>query len=314
MIDKNKKILILGAAGLIGRSLTDFLSFQGLNVCVVDQKAIKTKLPDVIYHQFDILQSDILGQLISEYQYIIDCIGLTSHHIGLKDPELDLKNNLLPQIKIINALREHGKGKKLIYMGSRTQYGKATLEKDFVDENDPQWPIDPQGIHKQAAESYYRIYCGIYGFECISLRIANCFGPYQKLEGEDLGLIGGFIKKAINKQSLSVFSKNLIRQFVYAKDLCPIVEKALSAKNLSSFETFNIAGDAISVYDLAQKIVNQIGTGEVILSDLGDSKRNVDVGNLLMSTKKWENKFSKINYTNFDQALEKTIAYFQSNP
>lgn len=312
-------VLILGGCGFIGSHLAMKFHKEGYNVSVVDSLEAKSSadirniepiLKKIIFFQKNTINFLELDKLISENDLIIDCIGFTSHHEGMKNPLLDLEHNLLPQIHLIKKLMNSGK--KIIYLGSRTQYGKNLTQLPFV-ESSVCNPIDPQGINKLAAEHYYRIYSEIGNFSCISLRIVNVFGENQKVSGDDLGLVGSFIKNAISKGELQIFDNKMVRQFVYAPDLAEIIYQVhLSKKIKPGFEVFNVAGPIMNILEMAQIICEIVKDGRIAkLSELSE-KRNIDVGSTLIDEAKLLNVIGKIQHTELKFALAQTVEYFKN--
>jgi UDP-glucose 4-epimerase len=313
-----KNILILGGAGFVGSEITKSFVKNNDHVTVIDSLSpccagsmenLKEVISNIQFLRKDILNFPELEMYIAKADLIIDCIGLTVHHFGMQNPDIDLKHNFLPQVKLIGILKNIPH-KKIIYLGSRTQYGRID-SKEKIKEDYPCNPIDVQGIHKVAAESYYSTFSPIYHFDCISLRLVNCFGENQKAKGEDIGLIGGMITNALNNQKLRVFNESSVRQFIYAKDLAQIVLR-ISQLETKGFEAFNIGGEVKNIYDLAKIITSLIGKGEIYIPSENDPSRLVDPGSMELDDSKLREKIGSINYTNFNQALKNTITYFQA--
>ena len=65
-------------------------------------------------------------------------------------------------------------------------------------------PEDVQGIHKAAADHHFRVFAKLKRLNVLSLRFANCYGPNQPRAGEDIGLIGGFIRDALAGKTIVV--------------------------------------------------------------------------------------------------------------
>lgn len=248
-----KRVLIFGGAGFIGSNLAKKFLGLGAAVTIVDG-FIENTGADVenineikegfVLYKSKIENLDNLKQLIENSDLIVDSMALTAHNIGLEKPFLDVELNLLSHLYIITNLKDC-QNKKVIYLGSVSQYAKA----------------DVQGINKSAAEDYYRIYSEKYGFNVISLRIPKCYGENQKTKGEDIGLIGFFIRDILNNKEVEVYNSVERREnIIYVKDLVDYIIK-LIPKEDKGFKFYDVAGINISIRELLGEIIKITGKG-----------------------------------------------------
>lgn len=312
------KILILGGAGFIGSNLAiEFLN-KGARIKIVDGflkhtganiDNIKTILEEVEFYDCKVENCSDLPHLVQESDLIIDSMGLTSHVFGMEHLLTDVRINLISHIHVIDALKS-SKHKKVIYLGSRGQYGK--VKESVITEDTSQQAIDSQGVSKTAAESLYRIYAQRFGFRVLSLRITNCFGENQKFDGPDIGLVGSFIRDVLAGKPVEVFgNSNRKKNLVYVKDLVRIIAK-LSTVNFDTFEVYNVAGVEVSLATLLYTIICCIGEGKYTMSDFPDSIRKIDVGEAQFNDDKLRNKLGTFDYTEIETPIRNTITYFQS--
>ena len=67
--------------------------------------------------------------------------------------------------------------KRLVYAGSSSVYGDTpTLPKR---EDMPTNPLSPYALQKLVAEQYCQMFTRLYGFETVTTRYFNVFGPRQ---------------------------------------------------------------------------------------------------------------------------------------
>lgn len=308
-----KTILILGGCGFIGSNLAAYFVDRGHKVVIVDGllartgadirniDAIRSKID---FHSKRIEEVDQLSQISEQADLIIDCMAWTSHHAALKDPFYDVELNLLSHLKLLKYHKVlHGK--TIIYLGSRGQYG--VVPTGIINEKAEMKPNDVQGINKLAAEHFYRLYAELYGLQVISLRIPNCFGENQPVKNE-IGLVGMFIKDALDDKEISIYNLERYRNFLYVKDLCSIVEKLPEIAS-GGFQAFTVAGQYLSINELAKTIKNSCGSGKIIL--IPAESGNIDIGNSEIDDSKIR---QLIPYTNTELtvALRNTIQYFKN--
>jgi len=190
-------VTIFGGAGFIGSNIAKKLVEIGYNTTVVDGllrntggdlKNIRDILEKIKFYPLRIEEVPNLVKLVEDSDFIIDSMAWTQHGSAITNPQYDLELNCASHLCLIQALT---KKNKVIYLGSRGQYGNPTVSR--ITEQTTMVPLDIQGIHKLAAENYYRIYSKIKSFDVVSLRIANCFGANQPIKKNEPGLIASFI-------------------------------------------------------------------------------------------------------------------------
>ena len=79
---------------------------------------------------------------------------------SMAQPFDDLASNALPQLEVLEALKSYNPGARVIFPGSRLQYGRPRTVP--VTEDHPQDPTSIYGLHKMLAErSNYAIHLGL---------------------------------------------------------------------------------------------------------------------------------------------------------
>lgn len=313
---KDKSILILGGAGFIGSNLAAELVKQKANVTVVDGlldftggkiENIEHILPKITFYKKKIEDVQNIEELLRKQDLIIDSMALTSHNLGMENSLYDVQLNLISHIFLITKLKNCHNA-KLIYLGSRGQYGN--IKSPTIEESTPQTPIDVQGVNKMAAEYYYEIYSKKYNFNISSLRITNCFGENQKVEGDDIGLTGLFIRDILNGKRIEIYGdENRIKNIIYIKDLVNII-LTIGAQEFKGFNVFNVAGYEVTVKELLDDLIKIIGKGEYITKPFPDAIKNIDVGTAKYSDSKLRAKIGELKITDREIALKNTVNYF----
>ncbi len=310
------KVLILGGAGFLGSNIANMFYKSGYQITIIDglmrhtggSKENLKSLHKIKFIAKAIEQVKNLEEIVRNHDLIIDCMAWTSHLSALENPEYDLKLNLISHLHFIRALKK-SKDKKILYLGSRGQYGN--LGNIRIRENQTGTPLDIQGIHKAAAENYFKIYSKLYGFNLLSLRITNCFGLNQPYRGKDVGLVGGFIRQTISNNHVEIFGKNRKREILFAEDLAKIIKK-ISEKDWAGFDAYNIGGQQITLEELVKKIVKISGQGGYELKKIPAHIANIDTGNSFLDNKKLVDFIGNLHLTKLDKSLSLTIDYFKT--
>lgn len=312
--DTNQIALVVGGAGFLGCHIAKSFYNAGLKVIVVDgllkgsggrMEHLQPILNQIEFIELDISNVDKISDVIRRSHIVVDCMAWTSHIKALSDPVYDLRLNAESHLHLIKHLHS---GQKIIYLGSRSQYGVPDVS--VINEETSMIPVDIQGIHKLAAESYYRVYSRIRELNVISLRFPNCFGENQPVQGEDVGLVGGFIRDLLDKKLVEVFGSRRRRALVYAPDLAEVVLR-LSRTTIRGFSAFNIKGKDIHIKSLVELLIELIGHGAYQLTPLPANITAIDVGNAVFDNTKLGEIIEDIPLTDLREALMVTIKYFK---
>lgn len=306
-------VMIAGGAGFIGTHLARRLAGRGAGVTILDPAA--DSLPGDLTSPGGRIEPiagaagspDRLEELLRTSDLVIDCIGAALPGRGIDDPGLDCESNYRAHLPLIAALREHAT--PVIYIGSRSQYGRV---EGVVDEDCPQRPLDPQGVHKSAAESMYRIYASQAGFGCASLRLGNCYGPGQPLDKNNPGLIGSFIRDLLGDGKLVLYGgRTRSRHLLYVEDLARTVgELAPMVARFDGFRAFNLAGCEHTLESIASTLVRLLGRGEYAWETMPGELKEIEPGEARFSHEAIERLLGARQWTPLEVALKRTLDYY----
>jgi len=309
-------VFIAGGAGFLGSHIAKRFHRAGYAVTVLDglmefsggkEKNLYPILDEIRFLKTDIREASGMADLIRESDVVVDCMAWTAHRSALQNPIYDLRLNAESHLYLLQHLHAE---QKIIYLGSRSQYG--TPDVDVIVEDTPMKPVDIQGTHKIAAESYFRVYSRLKGLNVISLRFPNCFGEKQPVDGEDVGLVGGFIRDLLMRRLVEVYGKRRKRSLVYAPDLAEVA-LLLSQSPLIGFSAYNLAGTETYIHSLVEQLIELIGFGTYQLRGMPIDISSIDVGNAVFSNEKLRAVIGKIPITDLQLALRTTIDYFKEN-
>jgi len=312
------KSLILGGAGFIGSNIAEYFYNMGTEVTVIDglidktggQKKNLEKLNGKIKIFFKKIEElENLDELLIETDLIIDCMAWTSHIEAIENPFFDLDLNCRSHLFLIEKLKKI-KNKKVIFLSSLIVFG-GNKNQVIVEETYPN-PIDIQGIHKLTAEYYFKFYSKIYDFNIVILRFPNCFGKNQLIIGKDIGLVGSIIRDSLLDKEIEVYGRERTRQLIFVDDLVDIIWLIVQ-KDIKSFLQFNVSAYNIPVLHLTEKIVKITGKGKILLKEIPQKIDNIDQGTIFIDNSKLIKFVGRLNFTNIDEALTKTINYFKEN-
>jgi len=312
-----RKVLVLGGAGFIGSWITERFCRAGDRVTVIDglmshtggrAEHLERAAGQIRFIQESVEAVEDLPELISDINVIVDAMGWTAHNSAIENQLYDAQLNCLSHLHVIPHLAGRD-DLQVIYLGTRVQYGRP--ETAVVTESTALVPVDVQGIHKVAGESYYRVFSERMGFNALSLRLSNCYGERQPKTGEDIGLVGGFIRSLIEGKKVEVYEGGRKRCLIYAGNLAELVLQ-LCEKEWHGFHVFNYAGLTVSVEDLVDEIIAHTGSGSCEKKPLPDAVAKLEMGNVEYSDAALASFVGEIPSTPLGDSLSRTVDYFRS--
>src|SRR5205814_7915542 len=143
--------------------------------------------------------------------------------------------------------------------GSSSAYGNTpTLPKH---EEMPTNPLSPYALQKLVAEQYAQLFTRLYGFETVTIRYFNVFGPRQDPSSPYSGVISLFATALLEGRQPTIYGDGeQTRDFTYVSNVVDGVLRACEAPNVAG-EMMNVAtGGRISLNELLQTMNTLLGT------------------------------------------------------
>jgi nucleoside-diphosphate-sugar epimerase len=318
-----KTALILGGAGFIGSHIVERFVREGWNVIAIDSMNPRTSarsenlssVQEITLIQESVENVANLDEYLSSADIVIDTMAWTAHLLALHEPEFDHRLNQASHLHIATALAKHP-AKRLIFLSSRGVYG--AFAGNEITEETPLLPEDIQGVHKLAAESYYRIYAKLHKYSVVSLRFGNCFGERMPTSGADIGLIGGFIRDVLQGRPIEIFGTHRTRPVVYVQDVVEYVWRIASQHSFDApFAAYNVNGQNIGIHTIAQQIVDSCTSegfsGECIVKPLPHEIKTIDIGSTPVNTDKIKALTGFTPSDDWREALQTTVRYFKQH-
>ena len=290
------KCIIFGGAGFLGEHLGKALIENGHEVVVYDRasekvETLKEKYPTINYQTGDFNSENNFNEIIDSNEIIFHLISTTVP--SNLDTVWDVTSNVLPTLRLLEACRENGKIKKIIYFSSGgTVYGKPNIIPipEIHDTN----PICSYGVQKLIIEKYLFFYYQFYGLNYSIMRIANPYGEGQAPFGAQ-GVIAAFLARALSGDSLKIWGEtSTIRDFIYVGD---VIKASLDCLEYNGIEKiFNIgSGIGVSLQDIINEI-KIVVDNKVLIEQCEARKQDVPVNILNISKAKHELKWvPKVN-------------------
>jgi UDP-glucose 4-epimerase len=225
-------VLVTGGAGYIGSVAVEDLKNRGEQVVVLDNLVYghrEAVSDDVPFYEGEIGDKALVGRILGEHD-IDACMHFSAYaYVGesVEQPAKYYENNFVETLHLLDALVDKGV-KRFIFSSTCATYGVP--QRIPIDEQHPQWPINPYGWSKLMVERALSDYDRAYGLRYVALRYFNAAGASEHF-GEDhdpeTHLIPLVLKAAMGKiPKVSVFGTDYdtpdgtaVRDYIHISDL-----------------------------------------------------------------------------------------------
>lgn len=314
-----KNILITGGLGFIGSNLAIRLVKAGAKVTLLDAMIpghggntfnIEPIKNDVRVNFSDIRDENSINYIIRDKEYIFHLAGQNDHILSLTNPFPDIDINVKGSAVLLEACRKINRQAKVIYTGTRGEYGSAVRLPVKEDA-----PLHPKGIYELSsltAQKLFKIYHDNHGINTVTLRLTNIYGERAQMQHHRFGVANWFIRLAIDGGTIKVFGDgSILRDFLYIQDTVEAILKAALCEEAYG-EVFNVGVDKpICFLELVKTIIDVAGSGIWEFAPFTPERAAQEPGNFYSDVSKakaviqWEPK------TDIKEGIARTIDYYR---
>lgn len=309
---ENKRVLVTGGTGLIGRPLVQMLLDAGANVTVVSLDTIAEPL-GCLHIIADLRDFETCKHVVKGQEIVFQLAGIKGSPVATATrpssffvPTLQFSTNMMEAARLENV-------EWYLNTSSIGVYAPAEIfHEDDVWEGKPSTHDKFAGWAKRIGELQAEAYLIEYGWDrCSIVRPANVYGPYDSFSDASAMVIPSLIKRACNGEApLRVWGDGSpVRDFIHAKDVArgmmTVVEKRETRPvNLGS-------GVGVTIKELAETIANNVrySIASPLLIEWNTSKPNGDMKRLMDITRAcslgWEPQVS------LDDGIRETIKFYR---
>jgi nucleoside-diphosphate-sugar epimerase len=301
--------LVTGGAGFIGSHLTEELVRRGHRVRVADslitgKRSNLAQVTGVEFMEGDLADLPFAERAVAGMDYVLHQAAIPSVPRSVKDPVTSNRANVTASLNVLVASRDAGV-KRLVYAGSSSAYGDTpTLPKR---EDMPTNPLSPYALQKLVVEDYCRMFTRLYGFETVTIRYFNVFGPRQDPGSPYSGVISLFSTALLDgRQPIIYGDGEQTRDFTYVANVVDGVLRACESRGAAG-EAINVAtGGRISLNELLAVMNRLLGTN---LKAVYEAPRAGDVRDSQADISKAERLLGYRPAVALDQGLQLTLEW-----
>jgi len=269
-MNKQDKILIVGAAGMVGSAIMRNILKQGYeNIVGTYHRNVPEKLKGVHYRRVELLDPSACSALFSEEEP--DYVFYAAARVGGIMANNTFRANFIYENLVIQNNVIHtsylSQVKKLLFLGSSCIYPKNApqpIKEEYLLTGALEYTNEPYAIAKIAGLKMCENYNLQYGTDYISIMPTNLYGPNDNYDLENSHVLPALIRKFHEARMSGAPNVTIwgtgkpLREFMHVDDLAAAAVFLMETYSGNQF--INIGwGKDISIKDLADLIREVVG-------------------------------------------------------
>ena len=252
--------LVTGGCGFIGSHIVDTLIDMGHSVRVIDDLSA-TENSEFYYNEKaeywkkDISKDDC-HDIFNDVDWVFHLAARSRIQPTVKSPGECFEVNVVGTQRALEWSRSAGVS-KFVYSSTSSLYGHQNSIP--FNPNMPADCLNPYSMSKWMGEQICKLYDQLYGFNSVTLRYFNVYGPREPLKGNYAPVVGLFKRQFNSNESMTIIGNgNQKRDFTYISDVVSAnilaAESSLVGNNIYNIGT----GKSVSINYLASLIGHDI--------------------------------------------------------
>jgi GDP-L-fucose synthase len=283
MFFKDKKVLVTGGTGMIGRMLVERLLAQGAKVRIASMDDPSRAHPEAEFKKLNLTRFENCLEACNGMEIVFQLVGVKgSPAMTAKRPASFFVPVILFNTNMMEAARQSGV-QWYLFTSTVGVYGPAEVfYEDDVWKKFPSEHDKFAGWAKRMGELQAEAYAIEYDWKRVSIvRPANVYGPYDNFDPKNAMVIPSLIRRAVEGEKPFVVwgDGSPIRDFIHAED---VARGMMLAVEKGVTEPINLgSGQGVSIKELVNIIVANLPNKPEVVWDTskpsGDRKRLMDM-------------------------------------
>ena len=320
---RGKKVLITGGLGFIGSSIARELVGFGSEVTILDANLARyggnyfnlAGVEDkVVVDEGDIRDTSTLNRHIFGKDIIFNLAAQVDHNFGMQNPHLDIDINCKGHINVLEECRKNNPDARIVFPGSRMQYGKVSDSDLPVHETHQLNPLSIYAANKTVGELYYLAYHNHHKLDTVSLRVTNPFGPRAQVKHPGYCIVNWFVRQSLEGKDINIFGDgSQVRDYIFIDDLTNAFLIAGVHPNAKG-RIYNVgSGIPMRFADMAKQVMEFSNGGQVKHVPWPENYENVETGNFYADITRIHSELGWTPKTSFEEGLKKTVDFYRAN-
>lgn len=250
-----RPVLVLGAAGFIGRHIAESLAASGRTVLAACRSEARFDSPAIrpCIARFD--QAGDFLPLLGERSLVIHAASSTTPGSSAAQPQIE--GNLRTTLALLEALQAQPSAHLVFLSSGGTLYGPS---EHAAREHDPLLPRSYHGAGKAAAEHFIHAWSAQFGGRATIIRPGNVYGPGQSPRSGFAAIPTAF-RALLTGAEFTVYGDGgTERDFLYIDDLIELILRVIERAKAPRWDVLNAgSGRAITLGALLDAIERTAG-------------------------------------------------------
>ena len=300
----SSKVVIVGAAGFLGRACVRAMADAGHHVVGVDVVAPR-EAEGAEWMIADVLAHGVPSEALAGADVLVNLVWRNDPGRGNADMEHDVTTNVACAVRVFEQAARGGVGRIVYASSGGTIYGRAAVP---TAEDLPIAPIGGYGAGKAAGELYLNAIHHAYGVQTCALRVANPYGPGQYPD-RGQGFIATAIARTLRREPIQIFGSMAIsRDYVFVDDVAHAF--ALACADDGAQRTLNVgSGEDRPLGELVDRIFAAVGHDVPLEHTPG---RPMDVPRMALDISRIEATLGWRPATGIDEGLAQTVSWIDA--
>ena len=222
-------ILVTGGTGFAGRHLLQALidqGFQNLHTTHFGRSILPNvcSYSSVQVHKVDLTDAEKVAKVVRELQpaQVYHLASFAAVGKSFEQAQSLMNNNIMLQLHILNAVRDHAPDAKVLTIGSAEEYGRipSSYREKKIDEDCPLNPVNPYAVTKVTQDLLAQAFYFSYKLNIVRARPFNHIGEGQSVEF----VVPAFASQIVavergQQEKLLVGNLDSVRDFTDVKDM-----------------------------------------------------------------------------------------------
>ncbi|MCE2993022.1 MAG: NAD-dependent epimerase/dehydratase family protein [Alphaproteobacteria bacterium] len=269
------RILVTGAAGFIGFTLSKFLLENRFYVIGIDnihdyysaalkkdRLSILEKHQNFEFNQIDLADYESVSSLFTcaDFDMIIHLAAQPGVRYSIINPSAYIKNNIDAYLNILECAKTLKTLKHIVYASSSSVYG-ANTKLPYSESDTISKPNSLYATTKITNELMSENYHHIYGLNFVGLRFFTVYGPWGRPDMAPFI----FTKNIIEGKEIQLFNHgNLKRDFTYVDDIVAGIVGAINHSPAGN-EIYNLGNnEPVALLEFVETLSDAIGKKPII--------------------------------------------------